>query len=958
MFNTFHIKKNRGMLLSLMAIGVMLSCASGAKTGNKAYGGLGLPTDPVPFIKAARTGTLPNGLRYYILENQKPENRAYLTLAVNAGSVLENDDEQGLAHFVEHMAFNGTERFPESELVNYLRSLGMRFGPEVNAYTGYDETVYGIEVPTELDASGHKRIPDTALAVIDDWSHAITFDPKDVDDERLVIMEEYRSRLGAMDRIRKQWLPMLFRGSPYAERSPIGLPEIIENAPASKLRNFYKTWYRADNMALILVGDFDGAALEASLASHFTIPAAETPLNRPKYDLPPPQKGFISEIFTDPELSFTAVYLYYKHGPKPRTGDLAAYREALIDMLISSMLSRRFDDAASKPETPYMGAGGGQERFGASSRYYQLFARAKAGAAEASLREMLLAKESMVRYGFTEPELDRAKRSLISNVTQLNSEKDKMESNLYIQEFTNHFLLGTTMPDIAWELEAVQRLLPGIGTKEIAAAVKDYFASEDISIFVLAPDAEQSSLPSKERIRQLVTEARKARIPAPKAELVTDRLLDETPQPGRIVNESVDPETGAILWELGNRGKVILKETANRNNEIVFYALARGGAASVPEAEDRSASLAAEMLQVSGMGPYALQDLQKKLAGKQVSMSFWTSSFLRGFQGSSTAEDLKTFFELLYLSFTQPRLDPTAVQVMLDNYRTSLMQAKENPQSLFYREVQRTMYGNHPRFIPMEAEDLGQVRIDQAMSFIQKTLNPEDYTFVFVGNVNPEDFRAYIETYVASIPRGQTLNTWADLQITRPDTLEKSLYKGKEERSTVYIGRYMPAAYTEEDSIAAAVLQEYLDIQLTEAIREKLGGVYSISAGISLSPLPPNELGMSVSFGCDPKRVSELIAAVEQEIRQVVSDPVDPGIFSKALEALKKSWETSIQHNGYIAQSYANSAVIYQVPLSRLNKRPALYDAVTPRAMQDMGRRLLQTGPTQIVLYPEQVQDR
>ncbi|MDR2485402.1 MAG: insulinase family protein, partial [Treponema sp.] len=621
MFNTFHVKKNRGMLLSLMAVGVILSCASGAKTGNNVYGGLGLPADPVPFIGAARTGILPNGLRYYILENAKPENRAYLTLAVNAGSVLENDDERGLAHFTEHMAFNGTERFPESELVNYLRSLGMRFGPEVNAYTGYDETVYGIEVPTELDEPGHKRIPDTALAVIDDWTHGIAFDPKDIDDERLVIMEEYRSRLGAMDRIRRQWLPVLFRGSPYADRSPIGLPEIIENALASKLRNFYKTWYRADNMALILVGDFDGAALEASLTSHFTIPPAETPLNRPKYDLPPPQKGLISEIFTDPELSFTGVYLFYKRTPKPRTGDLAAYREALIDALIDSMLSHRFDDAASKPETPYMGAGGGHERYGASSRYYQLSARAKAGAAEASLREMLLAKESMARYGFTEPELDRAKRSLISNVTQLNSEKDRIESNSYIQEFTDHFLLGTAMPDIAWELEAVQRLLPGIGTKEIAAAVKDYFASEDISVFVLAPDAEKADLPSKERIRQLVTRARKARIPAPKAELVTDRLLDETPQPGRIVNESVDPETGALLWELSNGGKVILKETANRNNEIVFYALARGGAANVPEEEDRSASLAAEMLQVSGMGPYSLQDLQKKLAGKQVSMS-------------------------------------------------------------------------------------------------------------------------------------------------------------------------------------------------------------------------------------------------------------------------------------------------------------------------------------------------
>jgi zinc protease len=367
-------------------------------------------------MESALTGTLPNGLRYYIVENAKPENRAYLTLAVNAGSVLETDDQQGLAHFVEHMAFNGTERFPESELVNYLRSLGMRFGADVNAYTSYDETVYGIEVPTEPDETGVKRIPDTALAVLDDWTHRLTFDPKEVDDERLVIMEEYRSRLGAMDRIRRLMLPILFEGSQYANRRAIGLPEIIENAPPSKLAEFYKTWYRADNMALIFVGDFDGPALEASLASHFSMPAPEGPLNRPKHDLPPPKKGLRVKVFTDPELAFTRVELYYKRPPKPITSDLAGYRETVIDYLINTMLSYRFDEAASKPETPYVNAGGGTVRYGASSRYYMLAARAKTGAAEETLKEILRAKESMSRYGFTETELDRAKRGLLSYI--------------------------------------------------------------------------------------------------------------------------------------------------------------------------------------------------------------------------------------------------------------------------------------------------------------------------------------------------------------------------------------------------------------------------------------------------------------------------------------------------------------------------------------------------------------
>ena len=317
---------------ALVLSGLLLSCATGGRgrAGPAVYPELGRAEDPIPFMEKVRSGILPGGLRYFILENSRPENRAYLTLAVNAGSVLEKDDEQGLAHFVEHMAFNGTVRFPESELVDYLRSLGMRFGPEVNAYTSYDRTVFGIEVPVETESEGGvpvKRVPVKALNVLDDWTRAITFDPKDVDEERLVIMEEYRSRLGAMDRARRQMLPVILGDSIYADRFPIGLPEIIQNAPAERLEAFYRRWYRPDNMALIIVGDFDGAALEAELPGHFPGGPAPEPLNRPQYDLSPPKKGNLETmIFSDPELSFSQINLYYKKRPQPVRLTLEGYR--------------------------------------------------------------------------------------------------------------------------------------------------------------------------------------------------------------------------------------------------------------------------------------------------------------------------------------------------------------------------------------------------------------------------------------------------------------------------------------------------------------------------------------------------------------------------------------------------------------------------------------------------------
>ncbi|GHV43475.1 peptidase M16 [Spirochaetia bacterium] len=962
-----QVKKFAAFLgLAALVMGIF-ACASAGKAalkpGIEAYGGLGRPESPLPFMEAVRTGKLPNGLTYFILENAKPENRAYLTLAVNAGSLQEKDDEQGLAHFVEHMAFNGTARFPEAELINYLRSLGMRFGPEVNAYTSYDRTVYGIEVPVEsggADAGGTiKRVPEKALAVLDDWTRAITFDPKDVDEERLVVMEEYRTRLGAMDRVRKQLLPTLFRGSAYANRSPIGLPEIIENAPAARLENFYKQWYRPDNMALIIAGDFDGAALEAELASHFTGPAPAGPLVLSEYELPAPKKGkFEAAIITDPELTYTQLNLYYKRAPQPLTMDLAGYREGLIDTLIDRMLGLRFDEASYRPETPYVGAGAWHTRYGKNSRYYILAGQAKTGAAEATLQELLREKESMIRYGFTAGEITIAKGSLVSDLEQLVSEKDRQESNNYISGLTEYFLAGESFPDIEWELDAVKKLLPGIGVQDIAAAAKDYFQPGDLLVFLIAPEAERAGLPAEDRIRQLVKESPRLKIARPVETITEAELLPWRPVPGEITAESTDAETGAIIWELGNGAKVILKETKNRNNEIRLYAMALGGTTSAAPEEYIAARYAVEMAAASGLGPYSRPELAKKMADKQASIGFWTSSYYRGLQGSATTGDLKTLFEMVYLGITDPRIDPEAVSVMMDQVRTALAQRNEDPNTVFSDEVNKIINGGHPYFKPLELSDLLKLdiprTITQAEAFLRRSLNPADSTFIFTGNIDTAVFRPLVETYLASIPRQEvSWNSWTNLNLKRPGKIEQQVYKGKEEQSLVFMGWYGKELYSEETSVISSVLTEYLDIRMTEDIREKLGGVYSVSVWVSASPAPEGELIMNVYFSCDPRRAEELCNAINELLGRIAALPIDEDTFKKSVEALKKSWEASVQSNAYIAQSYANSAVLLDTPLSRLDKRPALYEKVTPRQIQELCRRLLQNGPARIILYPE-----
>jgi zinc protease len=948
-------------LAAVLLLGFLLAGAScttpGAKDPVLRYGDLGAPEDPVPFMEKARAGRLPNGMRYYILENGKPENRAFLTLVVDAGSVLEDDDEQGLAHFVEHMAFNGTARFPESELIGYLQSLGMRFGADVNAYTSYDRTVFGIEVPVERDGGGIKRIPGKALDVMDDWTYAVTFAPKDVEDERQVILEEYRARLGAFERVRRQIFPVVFRGSLYAQRLPIGLEEIIRGAPPERLEGFYKKWYRPDNMALIMVGDFDGEALAEDLLLHSTAPAGTGDFTRPRYTLPEPVKGSLETLaVTDPELPVTEVELYFKRPSRPLLTNLASYREGVIDDLIEHMLSLRFDEGALKPESPYLGAEAAVLNFGYGSRYYLLMAQAKASEGDdnfvlASLRELLTMKASLLRYGFTPAELERAKRALISDMEKRVSEKDRQESSGFVWRFTDHFLENRGVPDVEWELRALKTLLPRIEPGDLSRTLEDYFSGDDLQVFLLAPESEKDKLPDPGGVKKLVAELRRAKVPPPAAESLAESLLDEAPVPGKIIETRPETVENAYRWELSNGASLILQQTENRNNEIRLYAQARGGTGSAGEDKDKSASLGAEMLSVSGLGPYSSAELSKFLADKQVSLSFQTSGFLRGFQGSATSQDIKTLFEMLYLSFTQPRFDGDAVRAMMDQYRTTLIQKAEDPDSLFSKEISKTIYGNK-RFHPIELEDLRGIDPDDALGFIKACMNPADYTFVFTGNLDMELMRSLAETYLASIPQGDPFNEWADLDFARPGKVDRSVRKGKEERSVVYLGYFVPLEYSEEAAASAAVLTEYLDIRLTQEIREKLGGVYSVSVGVSLSAVPRGELSGGVYFVCDPRRVDELSAAIGEEFKKAAGG-LDPDSFRKAVEALLKEHERSIQDNGYLAQSYANSAAIFRSGLDRLTRRPSQYAAARPGDVSALMARLLQGGPARVVLYPE-----
>jgi zinc protease len=949
----------RILLLFIIAGSFVCQCnAQEAKTANVSsqdvYAGLGKASDPVPFMQKVRKGSLPNGLKYYILKNNQPENRAFLGLAVNAGSVLEKDDEQGLAHFVEHMAFKGTKRFPKDELLSYLRLTGMQFGPDINAVTKFDETVYHFEVPIEIGKDKVKRIPSKALNILDDWTHAVTFNQKDIDDEKRVILEEERTRYtNSAGRLSiHKLLPTLLKDSVYANRLPIGKQEVIKTATSLKLKDFYDRWYRTDNMALVFVGDFDDFALEKSLVAHFHAPVPKTPLQRPVYDLPLPVKGHLGvEIFTDPEQPYIATSLCFKRQPKPIACDLATRRENFIDGLIGHMLSRRLDKESSKPSAPYVKASAYHMNLVSSSRLYVCGFQAKVGKVEEAIESILQEKERILRYGWTDFEIEQAKLSLMSSFEKDVAEK-RHGSFRYLGDFLMHFLGKTNgVADYEWNLLAAKKMFPLITAKDLAQAAKDYFVEDDLAIFVFASNKDK--LPSEAKICKIVENVKKSKISPPVSETVDTKLLDKDPAPGSILKETIDPDTKAVILDLSNGSKVILKETANKSDEVVLYALAKGGGEMTATGKDFVyARLASDMFAVSGVGPYSRQELLKKLSGKQVGLGFNIATFSRSLSGHSSVKDIKTLFELIYLSSTHQKFDSDEVNALIERLKTDLVNQDLDPDIVFSKEITKTVYGNNPHFNPLETPDISKINQESALKFVKERLNPADFIFVFVGNIDVEAFRSYIKTYIASIPPLKPIDNLKNDSFERPKSAKRDVFKGIDEKSRVHMSWFTDEKYSQKMDAASKILSEYIDMIILKHIRVKLGGAYSPSGGVDLDFFL-NELSVDIGLLCEPKRSQELISAVFKDIENIAEGNIDADVFAKAKKSAQKTWETSIEHNDSIAESYANSVVLYNTPLNRIDKFPSFLEAISKQDLKDIAARLLKGKYYQIILHPE-----
>ncbi len=855
------------------------------------------PTDPIPSDPAVITGTLDNGLRYFVHENDQPENRAELRLVVNAGSILEDEDQLGLAHFVEHMAFNGTENFEKQALVDYLESIGMQFGPDINAYTSFDETVYILQVPMD-----DPEMLATAFQILEDWAQGVRFDPEEVDKERGVVIEEWRGRRGAQARMQDEQFPVMFEGSLYAERLPIGKTEILETAPAERLRSFYEDWYRPDLMAIIAVGDFDGREIEAAIREQFgglTAPAEPRP--RVFADIPvdhPPRVA----IATDTEAIQNQVAVLYKQPPAPR-GTVADFRRSLVESLYSGMLNARLDELRLQADPPFLLGFTAKGQFARGVDAYQLAALVADGGIERGLEALLTEAERVVRRGFTATELERRKTDVRRAYERRLAERENQESIVLANRYLQAFLQGSPYPAIETQMAFVDAFLPGITLDETNAVAQAWLAEEGRIILVNAPEKEGLDTPTEADLAGVFASVSGAEIEAYEDAAADAPLLPVVPEGSPVVSEETLDEVGVSIWTLENGVRVVLKPTDFKDDEILFSATSPGGTSLLTDGQLRSVSFALNVVTQSGVGEFDQTELGKKLAGKAVRVSASVGSLSEGMGGSSSPQDIETAFQLIYLYFSAPRRDETMFEALKAQQMGMLANIGASPNVAFSDTVSATMTQGHPRVrrVSHLADDLQQADLDAGYEiFRERFADASDFTFYFTGTFDLPMIRPLVERYLGALPDLGRVEDWVDHGIDPPaGVIETFVYKGLEPQSRTQIIFAGDAEYSREESGAISAMAEVLQIRLRELLREDLGGTYGVGVNAGLTYRPDEEYRVNIGFGSAPERAEELSSVVFEEIERLRTEGPDAETVVKVRETQRRAKETSLRENRY-----------------------------------------------------------
>lgn len=909
------------------------------------------PATPLPPDTAVASGTLPNGLRYYVRANRKPERRAELRLAVRAGSVLERDDERGLSHFLEHMAFNGTKNFPRQALIDYTESIGMRFGANLNAGTGDDQTVYMLTVPTDS-----MPLFRTALQVLEDWAHQITLDPAEIDKERGVIVEEWRLDRDAQRRIWERQAQVLFAGSRYAERRPIGDTGVILHFPAQRIVDYYRRWYRPDLMAVVAVGDFDRDTVVKLVKARFgAIRRTEGP-KRPFYPVPAQEHPRFS-VVTDPEATNTQVGVNFLRPPDTVTTVGDTRRETAVE-LASAMLNQRLDELSRLPRPPFTRAYAAKYGIVDPVASFTLGAAVPDTGVPAGLAALLTEARRVRLHGFTATELARAKAELLRQAEQQYQERDKTESRRLSWRYVRSFLDGGTYLSAETEHQLARTLIPAIALDEVNTVARQLIATGNRACLVSGPQREGLTVATESGL-QLVAERIESQDVAPYIDKAAGRdLMRKKPVPGRVVKQVHIKELGLYDWRLSNGVRVLLKPTDFKNDEVLVRSFCLGGTSLADSGNLPSAQFAAAVVSEGGLADFDRVQLDKYLAGKIVSVSPSIGRFDQGLSASASPGDLAVMLQLVHLYHAAPRRDSAAFRSFVNRMAADLRNRDARPETALSDSLQLILGRHSFRSRPVTEDVLRRVDLGKAFAFYQKRFGAGSPTFIIVGSFNPDSIRPLIETYLGGLPAPRIGARWKDDGVRYPAGVnERTITKGLEQKGTVRLAFPAGFVWNQRQRLLADVISDYLDIRLREVVREDKSGTYSIWSYAQTSAEPVPQCLVNIGFGCAPQRTAELTAAVFAVIDTLRQRGIPESYLAKIKEIDLKEWETSSKQNGYW------SSVLYQYARygedpAKIPGYPDLVRSLTAEDVRQAALRYLDPARyVKVSLLPEKAAD-
>ncbi|MEM6842677.1 MAG: insulinase family protein [Bacteroidota bacterium] len=909
-------------------------------------------SNEIPVTNKVKIGKLDNGLTYYIRQNSRPEDRVELRLAVNAGSILEDEDQRGLAHFLEHMAFNGTENFEKNELISVLQSAGVRFGSHLNAYTSFDETVYMLRLPTT------DTTMEDGLQILEDWAGSLTLEAEEIEKERGVVMEEWRIGRGAQQRMRDEYFPKLFYNSRYAERLPIGIKEVIENFDRTTLEKFYKDWYRPDLMSVIIVGDIDPAVMEQKIKDRFG--DLENPAQartRELYGMPFHEDTKVS-VVTDPEATFNQIVLFYKdEGMSEKQETVEDFRQSVVHSLFTGMFNERLAELTREADPPFMNASGYHGTVLRTKEAYQLFAVVPENGIERGMKALLEQNEKVRQYGFTQSELDRYKKQILTRYEQAYNERDKTESEQYAAEYVRNFLQDEPIPGIEFEFEFMKEYLPGITLEEVNKLAEEWIKDENRVAVVMAPEKEGVSVPSEDEVRAILEEMKDAEVTAYEDEAVASSLMETMPEAGSIVEEKVLDKIGTTELTLSNDVKVVLKPTDFKDDEILMTASSPGGH-SVYDLETYYSAVNSDgLVAQSGVKDFSATALDKYLADKNASVSPFIGTLTEGFSGNSTPKDLETMLQLTYLYFTAPRQDQEAFQSFISRNKAVYANLLSDPRYYYQDKLSRILAQDDPRGggYPT-SEDWEKIDFEEAFkAYNDRFADASDFTFFFVGKFDVEEVKPMIAQYLGSLPDTDRKETWKDLGIRPPSgVVEEKVYKGTDPKSMVNITFTGEFAYDREEAYELNALVQALNIKLIEEIREKKSGVYGIGARANPSKYPYEHYSITVSFPCGPENVEDLTEAVFTEIKKMQKDGPTEKDLNKVKETQRRDMETNLKENRFWLRTLQQAYFRDQDPEKVLDYEEAI-ESLTIEGLKATANKYFNFDSyVQVALFPEE----